>query len=133
VTPLPPRPRGDEPCRNRPELFFASHPAHVEAAKRHCGGCRLLQECRDYGIAAEVYGVYGGLSPEERKQIRKRRGIVVNQPTIRIERRAPIDHGTEAGRKQHARRGIPIDPLDTCGCRRAQNLAREQRAKKQAS
>ena len=37
-----------------------------------CKSCPLLYSCRDYAIKAnEQYGIWGGLMPEERQQLKK--------------------------------------------------------------
>ncbi len=56
------------------EVFF--HPsgergsqraARAERAKAVCRGCAVLQQCRDHALATrEPYGVWGGLTEEER-------------------------------------------------------------------
>lgn len=39
----------------------------AEAAKRICAKCPVLETCREYALAAhEPYGVWGGMSEEER-------------------------------------------------------------------
>jgi WhiB family redox-sensing transcriptional regulator len=60
-----------------PTLFF--HPQNERgtsrmkrdrAAKVICAGCTVRMECADYAVRArEPYGVWGGLSEEEREQI----------------------------------------------------------------
>lgn len=55
-------------------LFFhptgergSAHRAREEAAKAVCAGCPVLTECRRHALATrEPFGVWGGLSEEER-------------------------------------------------------------------
>lgn len=65
-------------CRTAdPLLFF--HPQNErgssrirrdQSAKRVCASCPVRLECADYAIRArEPYGVWGGLSEEDREQI----------------------------------------------------------------
>ncbi|WP_081539804.1 MULTISPECIES: WhiB family transcriptional regulator [Kitasatospora] len=64
------------------EVFF--RPAHEgraearereEAAKRVCGGCPVRLECRRHALATrEPYGVWGGLTEDERRVLLVRRG-----------------------------------------------------------
>lgn len=65
-------------CRSAdPLLFF--HPQNERgsarlrrdrAAKLICAGCPVRMECADYAVRArEPYGVWGGLSEEDREQI----------------------------------------------------------------
>lgn len=68
-------------CREAdPSVFF--HPQNERglsrirrdrAAKAVCAGCSVRIECADYAIRArEPYGVWGGLTEEEREQIYRR-------------------------------------------------------------
>lgn len=71
-------------CRDADsEIFF--HPEgerggtrkrRDEAAKAVCATCPVLEQCREYALSnAEPYGVWGGMTEEERQQYlqRKRR------------------------------------------------------------
>jgi WhiB family redox-sensing transcriptional regulator len=69
-------------CRELPtEMFF--HPdgergprrkARVESAKAVCATCPVLNQCREQALALhEPYGIWGGLSEEERVEIINRR------------------------------------------------------------
>jgi WhiB family redox-sensing transcriptional regulator len=67
-----------------PELWFPDKGAvgYVTAdgtrehrAKAICRRCPVLEECREYAIeAAEPYGIWGGLSADERRALRRERG-----------------------------------------------------------
>lgn len=40
------------------------------AAKSVCGGCPVLRQCREHALAVrEPYGVWGGLTEEERQAV----------------------------------------------------------------
>jgi Transcription factor WhiB. len=60
-----------------PTLFFhpqnergAARRSRVQAAKSVCGSCPVRTECADYAIRArEPYGIWGGMSEEEREEI----------------------------------------------------------------
>jgi WhiB family redox-sensing transcriptional regulator len=65
-------------CREAdPRLFF--HPEgergparrkRDEAAVKVCATCPVLQECRNHGLSVrEPYGVWGGLTEEDREEI----------------------------------------------------------------
>lgn len=65
-------------CRNAdPLLFFhpqnergSSRVRRDQSAKRVCASCPVRLECADYAIRArEPYGVWGGLSEEDRENI----------------------------------------------------------------
>ena len=65
------------------ELFFPPEEEQGEyfrlresLAKRICGGCPVRRPCADYALAAdERYGVWGGLTPEERARRSPRREV----------------------------------------------------------
>ena len=71
-------------CRGEdPRLFF--HPegergevreARQKAAKAICAGCPVLAECRSHALAVrEPYGIWGGLSEDERAAIHRRQKL----------------------------------------------------------
>lgn len=64
----------DALCREYPEVdFFARTAAGIQAAKAVCGRCLVQQDCRNYGIVNEApagNGVWGGLSPDDRRRVR---------------------------------------------------------------
>ncbi|UGQ09404.1 WhiB family transcriptional regulator [Yinghuangia sp. ASG 101] len=62
----------------RPEEPAVVRMAREEDAKRICARCAVLLECRDAALAdataaPEITGVRGGLTPEERRAIARRR------------------------------------------------------------
>ena len=68
----------DGSCRTAdPRLFFHPEgergPARRDrdaAAKAICGGCPVLQECRRHALTVrEPYGVWGGLTEDDREAI----------------------------------------------------------------
>jgi WhiB family redox-sensing transcriptional regulator len=72
-------------CRGEdPRLFF--HPegergeareVRQQAAKAVCASCPVIAECRSHALAVrEPYGVWGGLSEDERDAIYRRRRLV---------------------------------------------------------
>lgn len=57
-------------CDGYTEEFYADPEDKMSArmAKFICAGCPIKQECLDYAMAAqEDYGIWGGLTAEERK------------------------------------------------------------------
>lgn len=65
-------------CRQvDPELFFpeadrgAIYEAQVAAAKRVCAVCPVRAECLAYALRAIGDGIAGGLTPEERRGLRR--------------------------------------------------------------
>jgi len=68
----------DGACRKAdPQLFF--HPEGERGPARHkrdaaavavCAGCPVLDQCRQHGLTVrEPYGVWGGLTEEDREAI----------------------------------------------------------------
>lgn len=48
-------------------------------AKAICASCLHKVDCAEWGIAKELHGIWGGLSDLDRRGIRQRRGIKMNQ------------------------------------------------------
>lgn len=70
--------RQEAACRDLPtELFFPiGHGPRAQAqthlAKEICGACAVRGECLDYALATNArYGVFGGLSEDERRDVRR--------------------------------------------------------------
>ncbi|MEJ7763860.1 MAG: WhiB family transcriptional regulator [Acidimicrobiales bacterium] len=70
-------------CRKMsPAVFFGvdrgddtTKTAHVAYAKQVCAGCLVTYQCLDYALRfANLSGVWGGKSEQERKRLRKGRG-----------------------------------------------------------
>jgi WhiB family redox-sensing transcriptional regulator len=62
-----------------PEVFFPvdERPGSpgVERAKRVCNACPVLDECRAWAVGEPLdFGVFGGLSADERRRLRSRAG-----------------------------------------------------------
>ena len=55
-----------------PELFFPEKGCGARPAKRICRACEVRAECLDYALNAgdRLYGVWGGMSERERRQLR---------------------------------------------------------------
>lgn len=65
-------------CEQVPDVFFpeankmAMGNAEIQLAKTICRRCPVNTECSNYGIKAdEPYGIFGGLTPEERRQLKR--------------------------------------------------------------
>lgn len=56
--------------------------AHVQYMRDKCGRCPVLEACREYGIAHESFGMWGGLTEADRKVIRRERGQVMVEPHL---------------------------------------------------
>ena len=68
------------------ETFFSEDPALVAKAKALCLGCPVLQQCAEWAIRHEDYGVFGGLSAKERAFMRGGTRAVDALETDRIRR-----------------------------------------------
>ena len=67
------------PCVSYPDLFFGddwnSAIADLRIAKNMCRRCPIMLQCAVYGLEAEEeYGVWGGLTPLDRKKMRRDHG-----------------------------------------------------------
>ena len=62
---------GDSPaCADEPERWWSKTPADVSWAQLGCTVCPVVSWCRAYALAAgEREGVWGGLSPLERRDL----------------------------------------------------------------
>ncbi len=59
-----------------PDLFFPERGASTREAKEVCRGCVVQEECLEYAIAnSEKFGIWGGMSERERRQVRRRRAL----------------------------------------------------------
>ena len=58
-------------CRQIPvELFFPPAEQEADEAKALCAICEVRQPCLEFAIAAgERFGVWGGLTPQERRSL----------------------------------------------------------------
>lgn len=64
--------QADAACIEHPEVdFFPQQGEPIEPALRVCEGCLVRQECRDYAIAHNEKGVWGGLSAIQRTRARR--------------------------------------------------------------
>lgn len=63
-------------CEGRdPELFFSNDPGDRAEARRACLACPRRQGCLDDALEADQrWGVFGGLTASERRDLKSRRG-----------------------------------------------------------
>lgn len=57
-----------------PDLFFAEEPEALDAARRVCRRCPVALECAEASMG-ERYGIWGGLTPAERRRARRNRSV----------------------------------------------------------
>lgn len=69
--------------RDEPEPGVGVVPDY-NSAKKICKSCIHQIECAEWGIKHETHGMWGGLTPQERKIIRGSRKITIHTPTFQI-------------------------------------------------
>ena len=75
------------------EVFFPGRGGSTEPAKAVCGGCPVLQPCREYALGLSgLKGVWGGLAEVERKRVQAE---AVTPPPPRQPRRSPLYRALE--------------------------------------
>lgn len=79
-----------------PELFFPEKGKPALPAIKVCLGCIVQNECLQYALQHNMAGVWGGMSEDRRRRLRRKLGIVSV---------AAIPHGTSAGARAHYRAG----------------------------
>jgi hypothetical protein len=60
-----------------PEIFFPEREDKiaVRLASRVCAMCPIVEDCLDYGIENEDFGIWGGASSLERKRMTRDRNL----------------------------------------------------------
>lgn len=67
----------DRACRDMPFVVFfptSSSPDVFERAREVCGRCPVRQECLDWALENPQYGMWGGLTMDERAAIAREEG-----------------------------------------------------------
>ena len=59
-------------CENYPDAFFpekgsSQHSPEIVWAKETCNACPIIAECGIYALKYERFGVWGGMTAEERR------------------------------------------------------------------
>ncbi len=54
-------------------VFFPDHGKSAAAAKEICAGCPVVGECLAWALEHEDWGVFGGMTANERAEIRRAR------------------------------------------------------------
>lgn len=78
---------GDEPCTSIGFIMYFYEDSeydkkHVNKMRKACHACPLVSECAEYAIHHERHGFWAGLTVRDRAAIRRKRGIVVTDPTL---------------------------------------------------
>lgn len=75
---------GDEPCRSMPgELYFPENGSPKKTVIALCNTCDVLEQCRMYALHHESHGLWGGLTEQDRRALRKKMNIIL-QPVVTI-------------------------------------------------
>lgn len=109
--------------RNR--LFFPMQGQPTEPGKAICRRCPVIEQCLDHALKFEKYGIWGGTSEKQRRQMRAELGIRFRSLSAWM---APTC-GTTAAYDHHRRNGeTPCD-----ACRVANNEASARRRQQRRS
>jgi WhiB family transcriptional regulator, redox-sensing transcriptional regulator len=71
-----------------PDLFFPISSTglaerQITQAKVICAGCQVRRECLEFALAHDqVYGIWGGTTPEDRQRDRRRRRRAAAKRTV---------------------------------------------------
>ena len=61
-------------CTGRQELFFEDHKSTtVRKAKSVCATCAVIDNCREYALVHTEFGVWGGMTANERRRLLRAR------------------------------------------------------------
>jgi hypothetical protein len=84
-----PKFKGDEPCTTRhpdllyPEIITEKHARDAAVTAREiCNGCPMLNECLEWGLFHEFYGIWGGTTSTQRKKLREQLKIAWTDPSL---------------------------------------------------
>ncbi len=68
------------PCREDPDAMYpSSNAAEIETAKAICRRCSVTERCLQWALeTGEAWGVWGGLSEEERRSMKSRAARVIS-------------------------------------------------------
>lgn len=67
-------------CEADPDQWFSEAPEKVAKAKAACDKCPVRNECAELG-EYEEYGIFGGMTPEDRRNARHFRVIMLEELT----------------------------------------------------
>lgn len=75
----------DPACRGTDtDAYFpgVAYSRENHVAKKICTTCPHLDECFQWGIHHEEHGIWGGLTPNERRDYRRQRNIIISSPHL---------------------------------------------------
>lgn len=79
----------DSKCKNAdPTLFFAESNSKIAQAKEVCVSCPIRKMCLDWAVENAEEGIYGAMTPRERKKLRAGADIIdINEIRVMKEQR----------------------------------------------
>lgn len=68
------------------EMFYEDqirtpNSALTQQFRQLCSGCEILEACGEWAIKHERWGFWAGTTPADREQIRKKKNIIVDDPS----------------------------------------------------
>ncbi|WP_098959405.1 WhiB family transcriptional regulator [Pseudonocardia sp. N23] len=91
-----------------PELFFpetdrsGAFEEQVAAAKQVCAACAVRQRCLDHALRSLPDGIAGGMTPGERAQLRRGKGVDLEFVPVELMPRVGVMERAAAGREAAA-------------------------------
>lgn len=52
-------------------------------ARTICSGCGVREQCLEWALRHESYGMWGGTTPLQRKEIRRKRNIILKEILVK--------------------------------------------------
>lgn len=74
-------------CRGEPPELFYPKGREDTGARRICNRCVVKEDCFEYALSNETYGIWGGYGNRSRQRFRRERGIKVKIDTRPIDLR----------------------------------------------
>lgn len=69
---------GNEPCRSMPiELYYPENGSPHKTVVALCNVCDVLEQCRMWGLRHESFGLWGGLTEQDRQRMRRALNIIL--------------------------------------------------------
>ncbi len=93
-------------CKGQTRKMFPAHhkdTQYINAARRICDECQVRKECLSYALefpAADMHGVWAGLTPRQLAAEQRRRGLRPVRPTI-----------SQMWAEMMGRRPVPVEPV----------------------
>lgn len=73
---------------NELSMFYSQIKQEIEAGRRFCQPCPVIEECFQYAIQHHEEGVWGGTDEKQRRRL-FRRSLVLGVPVVSLQRSKP--------------------------------------------